>query len=72
VIFKNIFLRYTLAYICNLLRSIIVKVFMRRDIEKVGLSGEMVTVGDGYARNFLLPKGFAVEVTPENESSFKA
>lgn len=46
------------------------KVFMRQSVEQVGVAGEMITVGDGYARNFLLPKGLAVEVTPENEQVF--
>lgn len=46
------------------------KVFMRKSVEQVGVAGEMITVGDGYARNFLLPKGFAVEVTPSNEHIF--
>lgn len=43
------------------------KVFLRKDVEQVGLSGEIITVGDGYGRNFLIPKGLAVEVTPQNE-----
>jgi large subunit ribosomal protein L9 len=46
------------------------KVFMRKDVPQVGATGEIIVVGDGYGRNFLLPKGLAVEVTPENEASF--
>ena len=47
------------------------KVFLRKDIEGVGLSGEVIKVGDGYARNFLIPKGFAAEVTENNEEFFQ-
>ena len=46
------------------------KVFLLKDVEKVGLSGEMITVADGFAQNFLLPRTLAVEVTPANQASF--
>ena len=45
------------------------KVFLKKDVEKIGLVGEIVKVGDGYARNFLIPRGMAVEVTPKNEET---
>lgn len=47
------------------------KVFLCKDIEKVGLKGEFVKVSDGYAKNFLIPKGLAVVVTNKNEQFFK-
>ena len=47
------------------------KVFMKKSVEKIGIAGEIISVGDGYARNFLFPKGFAIEVTPDNEHIFK-
>lgn len=47
------------------------KVFLKKDIEKIGFSGEIVKVGDGYGRNFLIPRGFAVEVTSENEAFYQ-
>ncbi len=34
------------------------KVILKKDIEKLGSFGEIVDVKDGYARNYLLPKGF--------------
>jgi large subunit ribosomal protein L9 len=43
-----------------------VKVILRRDIEKLGEAGAIVTVKPGYARNFLLPRGDAFEATPAN------
>lgn len=48
------------------------KVFLKKDIEKVGMANEIVKVGDGYARNYLIPRGLAVEITPENEALFTA
>ncbi len=47
------------------------KVFLRKDIEKVGIAGELIKVNDGYARNFLFPRGLAIEITKENESYFQ-
>lgn len=46
------------------------KVFLRQNVAKVGMAGEIVKVGDGYGRNFLIPKGLGVEVTPENEQFY--
>jgi large subunit ribosomal protein L9 len=39
-------------------------VILRKDVDKVGLRGEVVNVARGYARNFLLPRGLADEATP--------
>ena len=36
------------------------KLLMRADVQGVGKKGDLVDVADGYGRNFLLPKGFAV------------
>lgn len=35
------------------------KVILRQNIESIGKMGEVVTVKDGYARNYLLPRGMA-------------
>jgi|SRR5690625_391445 len=43
-----------------------VKVILRQGIDKLGAEGEIVTVRAGYARNYLLPKGFAYEATEAN------
>ncbi|MGB8467838.1 MAG: 50S ribosomal protein L9 [Candidatus Babeliales bacterium] len=47
------------------------KVYMLKDVVKVGFSGEIITVSDGYAQNFLLPQKLAVAVTQETESHFR-
>jgi large subunit ribosomal protein L9 len=36
------------------------KVILARDVETLGHKGDVVTVSDGYARNFLVPKGMAL------------
>jgi len=46
------------------------KVFLKKDVEKIGLAGEIVKVGDGYARNYLIPRGMGVEVTAKNEGFY--
>lgn len=40
------------------------KVLLRSDVSGVGKRGDLVDVADGYARNFLVPKGFAIKATP--------
>ncbi len=47
------------------------RVYLRKDIEKIGMAGEIIKVGDGYARNYLIPHGFAIEITKKNESSYQ-
>jgi len=43
-----------------------VKVILRQDMDKVGETGEVITVKPGFARNYLLPRGFAFEATDAN------
>lgn len=39
------------------------KIILRQDVEKLGYYGDIVEVKDGYARNYLIPKGFALPAT---------
>jgi large subunit ribosomal protein L9 len=43
------------------------EVILRQAIEKLGHPGDVVSVSPGYARNYLLPRGFAYEATPGNK-----
>jgi large subunit ribosomal protein L9 len=40
------------------------KVILRADVSQVGKKGDIVDVADGYARNFLMPRGLAFKATP--------
>ena len=48
------------------------KVILKDNIKGVGKKDEVINASDGYARNFLLPKGLAVEANRENMSKLKA
>ncbi|HET8865715.1 MAG TPA: 50S ribosomal protein L9 [Gracilimonas sp.] len=39
------------------------KIILREDVEKLGQSGEVVDVKDGYGRNYLIPEGKAIMAT---------
>ena len=36
------------------------KIILQRPVEKLGVPGDVVEVADGYARNYLMPRGLAV------------
>jgi len=42
------------------------KVILTKDLKGTGFAGDIVNVSDGYARNFLFPKGIAKEATTQN------
>ncbi len=44
------------------------KVLLLENVKGLGKAGEVKEVADGYARNYLIPKGMAVPATPENLS----
>ena len=43
------------------------EVILRQTVEKLGNPGDVVSVSNGYARNFLLPRGVAYEATEGNK-----
>jgi len=47
------------------------KVILKEDIKKIGSMGQTVTVADGFARNYLVPKGLAVEANIKNMKSLE-
>lgn len=42
------------------------KVILKADVKGVGKKGELINASDGYARNYLFPKGLAIEATEGN------
>ncbi|MBN1233855.1 MAG: 50S ribosomal protein L9 [Candidatus Coatesbacteria bacterium] len=47
------------------------QVILIKDISKLGRRGEQIKVKDGYARNFLIPKGYALEASEGNMANYK-
>ena len=48
------------------------KLLLRSDVEGVGKRGDLVEVADGFARNYLVPKGFAIKATAGVQSQAEA
>jgi large subunit ribosomal protein L9 len=48
------------------------EVILLERVAKLGQMGEVVRVRDGFARNFLLPKGKALRATQENKAKFES
>jgi large subunit ribosomal protein L9 len=47
------------------------QVILKENIETLGHIGDIVKVAPGYARNYLLPKGLAVEATAKNAKALE-
>jgi large subunit ribosomal protein L9 len=47
------------------------EVILKEDFEKLGKAGETIRVADGYARNYLIPRGVALEATKPNWSVYQ-
>lgn len=47
------------------------KVFLKRDVPGLGQANEVKTVSDGYARNYLIPRGLAAPATDSNLKAAK-
>ncbi|CAN2229648.1 RplI Ribosomal protein L9 [Candidatus Nanopelagicaceae bacterium] len=47
------------------------KLILTREVAKLGTAGDVVTVKDGYARNFLLPRGAAIAWTLGGEKQIE-
>jgi large subunit ribosomal protein L9 len=42
------------------------ELLLREDVENLGVRGDLVKVRPGYGRNYLLPRGLAIQATPGN------
>ena len=47
------------------------KVILLQDVKSLGKKGEIVNISDGYARNFVLPKGLGKEANAANLNDLK-
>lgn len=47
------------------------KVILLQDVKSLGKKDEIVTVSDGYARNFIFKKNLGIEATPKNLNDLK-
>lgn len=47
------------------------KIILKEKVKGIGEVGEVANVADGYARNFLIPRGLAVEATAANLRQLK-
>ena len=47
------------------------EVILKKDVKGLGKAGEKVKASDGYARNFLFPKGLAVEANAQTLTEYK-
>ncbi len=46
------------------------RVFLLKDVEKIGMAGEIVKVKEGFGQNYLVPRKLGVEVTSKNERQY--
>ena len=46
------------------------KVILKADVKSLGKKGDLVNTSDGYARNFLFPKGLAIEANAQAMNEF--
>ena len=42
------------------------KIILKQDVDSLGMVGQTFEVKEGYARNYLIPKGIALEATKQN------
>ena len=48
------------------------EIILKKDVENLGLEFDTVNVKPGYARNFLIPQGYALLATPKNKAALAA
>lgn len=47
------------------------RVILKQPVDGVGKAGDLTTVADGYARNFLIPRRVAIQATPANLANYE-
>jgi len=47
------------------------QIILKTDVDKLGKEGDLITVADGYARNYLIPNNFAIVATDKNRRTLE-
>jgi large subunit ribosomal protein L9 len=47
------------------------ELLLKEDVENLGVRGDLVKVKPGYGRNYLLPRGLAIQATPGNKKQIE-
>jgi large subunit ribosomal protein L9 len=47
------------------------KVILKQNVPSLGKTGDLIKVNDGYGRNFLIPKGLAIDANEKNIKTFE-
>ena len=53
------------------MKGLFMQVYMLKDVEKVGMAGQVIKVSDGYAMNYLIPRKLAIEVAKSDIGFYK-
>jgi len=54
------------------LEGVFMKIILKKDVESVGRAGDLVNVSNGYARNFLIPRGLGTIASSKNMNVLKS
>jgi large subunit ribosomal protein L9 len=49
----------------------LMELLLKEDVENLGARGDLVKVKPGYGRNYLLPRGLAIQATPGNKKQIE-
>ena len=49
----------------------LMELLLKEDVDKLGVRGDLVKVKPGYGRNYLLPRGLALQATPGNKKQIE-
>lgn len=60
----------TVYYKICINKGLCMKVYLLKDVQKIGFAGEILKVADGYAQNYLIPNKLAVQITADNEQQY--
>lgn len=47
------------------------EIYLKKDVPRVGMAGQIIKVETGFANNYLIPQGFGVMINDANRETFK-